>query len=826
MKQKRLFSARFFRWSFALLAGGFFLTTVALVCGVEQSVRASIPHPPAPHIEPNEPATKTLSKAEAMALLESDWLFQAENKPTTKRICDEIRWAHELASRLEKDPRTPTLRSELEELRKLRRQTEGLRSDAGTAQVCRLYIAVRAVKRRIMFKNPVLDFSRVMFIDNPYPQGSEWKHQARHRNGMMAVPGGRLLLLNGLHPGGKVRKLAPQRPGSFWRPDLSFDAKKVLFCYKAHDEKSFHLYEINIDRTGLQQLTFGDYDDIDPIYLPDGRIMFSSTRANTYIRCMPYTYCYVLALCDGDGKNIYLVSRNNECDWLPNLLNDGRVIYSRWEYHDKALWRIQSLWTANQDGTNTVAFWGNQSVWPDHLAEPRAIPGSSRVMFTGLAHHNWFDGSIGILDQRKGFNFPKGLTKVTCDAAWPECGKPPLDPHESSDYHASGKFTAYKSPYPLSEEDFLVSVRRDDKFRLYLMDVNGNRELIYEGAYNIWYAIPVRARKRPPLQADRVAWPGTGKARKEPQPGILYSSDVYQGTADLPRGKARYLRVIEMDCRTYSTWTRDGRFSGPVVSIVQDDGVKRILGTVPIEADGSVSFKVPPGKTLHFQLLDEHHRALQTMRSFSGVMPGEVRGCLGCHEMHSVSPPNKKGIALRRQPVELTPPPWGAEESVGYERFVQPVLDKYCGKCHQGGGEGQEKLDLTLRPGPGVFKEPYVTLVGHAQFNRVGSPEGIGIAGAIMAENYSKSDPASYVTLQPMQYLSYKSRLIDIATSGNHYNVQLDPLSLRKLIAWVDTNCPFRGEKEIRAIPDPNFPGIESLPIRPRVRTAPIIARP
>ncbi|MHC4622831.1 MAG: HzsA-related protein [Planctomycetota bacterium] len=793
---------------------------------VTRSVHKSIPHPPAPYVEPNEPVTKTLSQEQATALLESDWLFQAENGATKKRIRDEIRWARELALRLVKNPRPPDLKSELQVLNELQKQTVRLKDDASDSRARELYCAVRRIKRRIMFKNPLVDFSRVIFIDNPYPQGSEWKHQARHRNGMMAVPGGRLLVLDGLDPGGKLRKLAPEKPGTFWRPDLSFDARKVLFCYKAHDEKSFHLYEINVDGTGLRQLTFGDYDDIDPIYLPNGRIMFSSTRANTYIRCMPYTYCYVLARCDGDGKNIYLVSRNNECDWLPALLNDGRVIYSRWEYHDKALWRIQSLWAANQDGTNTVAFWGNQSVWPDHLAEPRPIPGSSRVMFTGLAHHNWFDGSIGILDQREGFNFPHGLTKVTGDVPWPECGQPPLDPHESPDYHASGKFTAYKSPYPLSEQDFLVSARRDDKFRLYLMDVYGNREFIFEGAHNIWYAIPVKPRKPPPVHVDRVAWPGTGKNRTEPEPGVLYSSNVYQGVPDLPPGKARYLRVIQMDARTYSTWRRDGRFSGPVVSIVQDDGVKRILGTVPIEADGSVSFKVPAGKALHFQLLDEHYRALQTMRSFSGAMPGETRGCLGCHEMHSISPPNTKGIALRREPVELTPPPWGAEESIGYERFVQPVLDKYCGACHQGDGEGRKKLDLTLRPGFGVFKEPYVTLVGHAQFNRVNAPEGAGIAGALMAENYPQSDPSSYVTLRPMRHLSYTSKLIDIAMSGTHNDVKVDPLSLRKLIAWVDTNCPFRGDKEVRALDDPDFPGIECLSVRPRVKTAPIIARP
>lgn len=790
----------------------------------KQFIRASIPHPPAPYVEPTEPQTRTLSAVEAAAVLETDWLFQADNSPTIKRISDEILWARQLAAKHTQTAKTPDLKSSLDELDRLQTRLAALKDNASDAEARKLYLAVRSVKRRIAFANPVLDFSALLFIDNPYPQGAEWPHQARHRNGMMAVPGGRLLTLEGLHPGGTVRKLAPDKPGSFWKPDLSFDAKKAIFCYKPHDEGSFHIYEINTDGTGLRQLTSGDYDDIDPIYLPDGHIMFSTTRGNTYIRCMPYTYCYVLARSDADGKNIYLISRNNETDWVPSLLNDGRIIYSRWEYHDKALWRIQSLWTTNQDGTGTATFWGNQSVWPDHLAEARPIPNSQRVMFTGLAHHNFFDGSIGILDPQKGANFPHGLTKVTADTPWPECPKPPLDPHESPDYHPSGKFTAYKSPYPLSEQDFLVSARSRGKFRLYLMDVQGNRELIYEGASHIWYAMPLAPRRRPPTHADRVAWPGTGKERKQLEPGIFYNPNVYQGVPDLPPGKAKYLRVIQMDARTYSSWTRDGRFSGPVVSLVQDDGVKRILGTVPIAPDGSVYFKVPTGQALHFQLLDEHYRALQTMRSFSGVMPGEQRGCVGCHEMHSTAAANKAATALRREPADLTPPPWG-DKSISYTRFVQPVLDKYCGKCHQGEGEGRKKLDLTLRPGHLMFKEPYVTLVGGAQYSGV-DPKRKGIAGAMMVENYDQSDPASYVTMRPMQHLSYTSKLIEIAMTGKHNDVKVDPLSLRKLIAWIDTNCPYRGEEDIRAIPDPDFAGIEQLPIRPKVATAPVIHRP
>ncbi len=787
--------------------------------------------------EPSEPETRDLTPQEADAVLQRDWLFQADGKPTHQRVRDEIAWARQLATRLAHTPNPPDLSAELKQLAELedRLSDEAPSAAEPVLADAELYYAVRRVKRRIALKNPVIDFSQVLLIDNPYPEGMQWWHQSRHRNGMMAVPGGRLLVLDGLHPGGHVRKLGGEAPGSFWRPDLSFDGRRVLFCYKAHHQKSFHLYEINLDGSSLRQLTSGDYDDLDPIYLPDGHIMFATTRANTYIRCFPCTYSYILARCDADGDNVYLLSHNNEPDWCPSLLHDGRVIYSRWEYHDKALWRIMSLWTTNPDGTNTSAFWGNQSVWPDHLAQPRAIPGSNRVMFVGSAHHDWFAGPIGIIDPDKGFNFPHGLTKVTPDVPWPECGKPPSDPHETDDYHLSGKYAAYHSPYPLSEEDFLVSARAGDlssrvavppKFKLYLMDVYGNRELIYEGHYNVLHAMPVAPRHVPLQRPDHVAWPGTGEDRKPAEPGVFYSADIYQGVPDLPRGSVKYLRVIQMDPRTYSTWSVKGRFSGPAVSVVQDDGVKRFLGTAPVHDDGSVAFKVPAGAALHFQLLDERYRALHTMRSFTGVMPGERRGCVGCHESHSTTPQVGARLDLRRQPSELTPPPWGTK-SISYEQLVQPVLDRYCGDCHQGDGEARKDFDLTLRPGRGPFTEPYLSLVGYTDYNNVGMPKGPpGIAGAMLAENFPQSDPASYKTFRPMKYLSYTSRLIEMASDGKHYEVKVDPLSLRQLIGWVDANCPLLGEDEVRAIADCDFPGIEALPIRPRTKTAPVIKRP
>ena len=781
----------------------------------------------APYVKAYTPATRDQSVSEADAVLIRDWRYQADGIATVGHIRDELRWTRQVAGRIKRRQGWEyDFSKELAELKKLE-------SQVGEVNDEQLYFAVRRIKRRIMFSDPVIDFDSVLFVDIPFPGGSEWPHETRHRLGYMAVPGGRLLTLKGLGPGGHLTKLMPQAPlhGTFWRPDLSFDAGRVLFCFHPANEKNFHLYEINIDGTGLRQITDGIYDDVDPIYLPDGEhIIFPSTRGHNYVRCMPPTNSFSLTRCDLDGGDMYIISRNIEPDYLPSLLDDGRVIYTRWEYTDKPLWRAQSLWTMNPDGTGASTYWGNQSVWPDLLKDARQIPDSKRVMFTGSAHHDWFSGSTGIVDTRKGLNFPGGLTKVTAELAWPESGNGPVDPVESKHYHNSGKHSAYQNPYPLSEELFLVSANRAGKFILYLMDILGNKEFIYEGEHNIFHAIPIRPRFKPPVIPDNVKWP-TADERYNPADGVIFSNNIYHNAPQKIRGKAKYLRILTMDAKTYSYWyKRPYASTGPVVSMVMSEGVKRILGTVPIEADGSVHFKAPSGKGLYFQLLDYKFRALQTMRSISGVMPGETRGCLGCHEMHSVTPAAKgRAIALDREPSRIVRPPWG-DESVSYMRFVQPVLDKYCGECHQGQGKARKKFDLTFR-GEGLFKEPYVTLIGNPTWGAAynppkNPPAGFGIADTLLVEAYDQRDPAAYTTPEPMTKLSYKSRLVKMASSGEHYDVKVDEVSRRKLIAWVDTMCPYRGDEEVRQIDDPRFQGIDWLAIRPQIKNAPVVIRP
>jgi hypothetical protein len=400
----------------------------------------------------------------------------------------------------------------------------------------------------------------------------------------------------------------------------------------------------------------------------------------------------------------------------------------------------------------------------------------------------------------------------------------------------SGKYDAYYSPYPLSEKDFIVSAEcnRNDqkKFVLLLMDTDGNREIINEGAYNIWDAIPVRKRPVPVVYPDMVDWPAW-EERNNPKPGMLYSNNVYEGAPQELKDKAKYLRIWSIDHKTYTYWfKRNYLSSGPEISAVQSDGIKKIIGTVPIEDDGSVNFTAPSGIALHFQLLDENQRALQTMKSFTGVQPGENRGCLGCHESHTRTQKiTGMGKALHRNPSNIKPVPW-TDISVSYERYVQPALDNYCAKCHQDPKqEGYKRFNATLRPGFLGFKEPYMTLIGSPTWGlpykeRSGTGGGFGWADIIMVDSYSKIDSAAYITYPPMTKLSYKSRLVNLMASGKHHGVKVDDESLLRVIHWVDAMAPYNGTEELQQMEDPRFQGKGWLSQPPRVKTAPIVQRP
>lgn len=793
----------------------------------------------APYHPPVTPPPRQLDACAAQAAIEADWLYQADGKFDP---VDELARTEALARRLDAKV------DGVESLRAL--ATAAKTPEERTAA----YLAVRRVKRGILFANPrVQAVKRLLVLDSPYPEGSEFRHETRHRLGYMGVPGGQLLALDGLRPDARVTRLAPQTPlaGAFWRPDVSYDGTRILFCFKPHNEKTFHLYEMNADGSGLRQLTDGMFDDLDPVYLPDGRhYVFTSTRGYAYVRCMPPTNAFSLMRGTFGSEDLYFISVNNEPDYLPSVMNDGRIVHTRWEYTDKPLWRAQSLWTVNPDGTQANTLWGNQSVWPDVMKDARAIPGSRKVMFTGTAHHNWFKGAIGIVDPDAGSNFPKGLQKVTREQPWPECGNGPVDPGASEHYRAYGRWGGYMSPWPLSETDFLVAADKGGKFVLYLMDVDGNRELVYEGVNNIFHFVPLQARPTPPAIADRVALP-TRAERGSPADGTIYSADVHEGVPDKLKGRIRYLRVWYLEQKTYTYWDhRPALSTGPVVSGVQTDGVKRYLGEVPVKEDGSVWFRAPSGLALHFQALDENHRALQTMRSFVGLQPGESRGCTGCHEKTSATSQQMLpgGRAAFMKPDALAPAPWAPKNArtgvaIGYRRDIVPIFQRRCYACHTGVGKARKTFDLTEDGW-----RPYMHIVGWPgwastdrypgdwasvvkkdwpKIDPKNPPPGYDLAGTIKVENFPTTAAAAYATLEPMTRLSYNSKLVKIMSGeAKHHGVKGTDEELLKTILWVDAICPFLTDADIRAEKDPVFQGVDWLPQKPRLETAPTPVRP
>ncbi len=842
-------------------------------------------------------ARKLFLKEEAPHLTErelqhkTEWIFQAEEDDLSTRTAKEIVWTGEMIDRLQNRADAPDLADELIALKNIEQAVPNVKADA--SRIRKLYFDIRALKRRVMLKSPEIDFSAIICVDAPYPnrsldthgtfQQTEWVHESRFRSEMCASHGAKLLVLDDFADTPAPRELAPTddfgQPAAMMSFDLSFDGQKALFSMKPEDEKAYHLYEVGLDGSNFRQITSGGYSDIDPIYLPGNRYLFLSTRAETYAQCGMWARSYIQTRCDADGKNIHILTPGTEPEFSPSLLDDGRVLSTRWEYVDKSPMHIQSLWTMRPDGTGAATFWGNQSERPDHLGEARQIPGSTKVIFNGFGHHDVWVGCIGMVDPKEGLNFPGGVWKVTQEMHWPEVGDGPVPtPVVTNKYHSSGKYAAYKTPYPLSEELFLVSARTGGiwvggmrsghdptigQFKLYLMDIYGNRELIYQGDNNVLYAQPVRSRKTPPQLPDLADMPGSEKDNPTIQPGVFFSNDIFDDAPQEVRKLGKYLRVVESMPKNYSvgivhsggkpfgskgpntawgvwgdrflqgktptpttdlSWGDGAVIQGPVVSVTGPLSVKQIHGTVPIHEDGSVNFEVPPCRMLYFQVLDEDYRAVHTMRSWVSARPGEYRGCTGCHESHNTTPAATWAKA-GRTPSPLKPPPWGVH-SLSYVKHIQPIFDRACDECHQGDGEAVEQLNLTLRPDAmgtkrwgGIFPEPYLTLTLGKNHQHLGGTPGISASHTYVGLLSTMRVP--YDTLPPLTYLSPKSKLIDQAMDKTRCGKNLAPEDLRMLIAWVDLWAMFRSDEDVREIEDAPADWFPLWTYPPKTKTAP-----
>jgi hypothetical protein len=697
----------------------------------------------------------------------------------------------------------------------LRRVAEHLKAlpDAAREEVGRkLYLQARWAVREMALNNPLLDFETILFVKRVPPA---FPHMSDQYYGWWSRPGGGIYLLDGFKEGSaRLRCLTEGFPaGSFVGPDLSYDGRKVLFAYcrfypethgKQKIEKDelpedvfYKLYEMNLDGGERRQLTHGRYDDFDGRYLPDGDIVFLSTRKGQSVQCsrasaaatmnadLPDSYVrcggdnwrpvpvFTLHRIDGNGGNIRPISAFENFEWTPSVAGDGRILYARWDYIDRFNGPFMSLWSTNADGTNPQLVYGNLTTRPQCVFEARAIPDSQKLVFTAAAHHSNMGGSLVLLDRTRGAEHERPLTRLTPEVCFPET--------EGWPKHY------YANPYPLSEEYFLVAwsdkplpphsfVTTDDRnptnpLGIYLYDVFGNLDLLYRDP-NIasMYPIPVRPRKRPPVHPEIVDWDGS-------QDGCFLVQDVYQGLTGINRGTVKRLRIVGVPPKTQP------HMNTPSLGVSAEDPGKFVLGTVPVEQDGSAYFRVPSGVAVLFQALDQKGLAVQTMRTLTYVQPGQTLSCIGCHESRETAPPTgNRPFAALRGPSKLTPGPDGSWP-LRFDRLVQPVLDESCVSCHSP-GSGNEKaaaFDLTAA-------KSYQNLLSFADKD---------------LEKLAFEKDASIVGQCPAS----RSKLLELLTSPEgHEGVRLEPDSFNRLVTWMDVYAQRLGsfseqqEEELREL--------------------------
>ena len=536
---------------------------------------------------------------------------------------------------------------------------------------------------------------------------------------------------------------------------------------------------MNVDGTGLKQLTRGPYDDLMPTYLPDGGIAFSSTRRRGYARCFGGQFSrrwhvYTLHRIDADGSSLRTLSYHDTNEWFPAVSHTGLILYARWDYIDRDAVTHQNLWATRPDGTNAFALWGNATASPHCTFQLQPIPNSPKVVFAASAHHSVAGGSIAVVDPTIADNGQEAITRITPEIPFPEA--------ESRDIPQY-----YTAPWPFSEKYFLVGysptplvwepgANERNALGIYLLDAWGNRELIYRdpeiGSTN---PCPLVPRAKPPALPSSLH-------PEAPPTGEMTLIDVYEGLGDVPRGTIKQLRVVQIFPKTTHV------ANDPPIGLAREENGRAILGTVPVEPDGSARFLVPAGKPLLFQALDRDGFAYQTMRTTSYVQPGERISCVGCHEHRRRAPVRKdlNVMALGRAPSEIEPGELGGRP-FSYVEVVQPVLDKHCVRCH-GGERTDGGIDLTGTPHEG-FTRSYVSLLGDVDFWHVGTnPDS---AAKALVPRFGGRNQVQ-VTPPGGMYGALGSRLMKLLRS-RHEDVSLAPGEIRRLAAWIDLNAIFYG---------------------------------
>jgi hypothetical protein len=701
-----------------------------------------------------------------------------------------------------------------------------------------LFVKACALRRRTAFSNPLLDFNRIVFAKH---HRSIYNHMCDQYYGITAMPGGGLYVLSdpfgptprihdilkdavvqngrlkgqqlkggpvvpGLRYNGTGTLNGPEtRGGSFLSPDLSFDGKKLVFAYvecqgdrthrkhtdpsRGHwaEERCYHLFSVNSDGTDLRMLSDGTFNDFDPCWLPNGRIAFISERRGGYLRCGRVCPTYTLFDMAADGSDIRCLSYHETNEWHPSVTNDGMIIWTRWDYVDRHGRVAHHPWLTTPDGRDPRAVHGNYSLRPqraDMELDMRAIPNSHRFIGTAAPHHGQAYGSLILVDpQAQDNDVMSPVKRLTPDVGFPESQTGTHD-------------QAYGTPWPLSDDYYLCvydsvitakegvqgSGFKARNYGIYLMDCFGNRELLYrDPKVSSLSPMPLRSRTQPPVIPDK----SKRIAADQPADAIVGVVDVYNSIMPWPKDtQIKALRIYQVLPQPLGSAHLKHETGYRIPQGSDSTNIARaILGTVPVEEDGSAYFTVPACKEVFFQALDKDGLAITSMRSATHFQPGERAVCQGCHESKQHTPitaANSIPLAMQRAPSRIQPDVDGTKP-FSYPRLVQPVLNKSCVKCHAENPKEAPCLDESIvKDGKTSYYASYANLTPKFGFYNYGGKDW--------------NDPKWYRTT-PGQFGARASKLYTMLKEG-HHDVKLSREDMHRITVWLDSCSLFYGVYE------------------------------
>jgi len=661
------------------------------------------------------------------------------------------------------------------------------------------------LQREALTANPALDFDQLLLIrrvphgDPRRPHGRGYgvgeyiglPRQSSKCNPNIEQPfkwDNDIAVLSPLSPEGEFRTLYKSDGNRLITDvDLHWDADRLQFSMPGTYDK-WHVFEINVDGSDLRQLTPSDQPDVhfyDSCYLPNDGIAFVSTAPLQGVPCNAGVIVGMMYMMDGNGQKIRQVCFEQDHTYCPTVMNDGRILYLRWDYTDTPHVWNRILFSMNPDGTGQTEYYGSNSYWPNSVFYARPIPNHpTKTVGIVTGHHVGRVGELVIFDSAKGRFEADGVVQRI-----PGFGEKvePLIQDKLTE-HSWPKFV---HPYPLSEKHFIVSCKPtpDSLWGIYLVDIYDNMVLLREEEGHVLVEpIPLRCSDKPPVLASR-----TNPDRDD---AVVYMEDLYvgPGLSDIPRGTVKSLRVF-----TYHFGYQ--KLAG-INHRVGADGpweVKRVLGTVPVASDGSALFRIPAKTPISVQPLDADGKAIQLMRSWMTAMPGETLSCVGCHEHRSSSPPSMSTLAATRKPSEIRP--WyGPARGFSFKREVQPVLDRYCIGCHDGSPrhDGREVPNLrddqdayyAYRHGDPDLKTfegvPRNELMG--KYKGIFQPSYIALRRLVRAGGLE----SDLHLLPPKEFHADTSELVQMLEKG-HHGVELDSESWDRIVTWIDLNTPCHG---------------------------------